>query len=340
MAAGKSNLLKTGLFVLISGVLVYFVFRNTHFEDIKMGIVNADLTWLLVSMCIAIFSHLFRALRWNLALEPLGYTINNRRSFYAVMIGYLVNLATARGGEIARCAIINQTDKVPINVLIGTVITERIIDLICLILAIVAAFLLQTELIGGFLDVYLLQPLLSKGYMGALVIAMVVFGFAFMVWLVTANAGRNLLIKLPFGAAIVNTLNGFVQGLSSVAKIKRPVLFIAYSLGIWLCYWMMTYSLFFCFDFTSNFSPVVGLTALVFASIGMIVPAPGGAGALALVIIGMENIYGLTNSNAQLVSTMSISANIILIIIVGITSLLMLGFERKKNTKNELDSNP
>jgi len=246
------------------------------------------------------------------------------------MIGYLVNLATARGGEIARCAIINQTDKVPLNVLIGTVITERIIDVICLVLAILFAFLLQMELLGGFLDVYLIQPLLAKGLIGILLIAVVIMGFVFVIWLVTAEAGRKLLVKLPFGTAIINTLNGFVQGLSSISKIKQPILFIAYSLGIWICYWMMTYSLFFCFDFTSHFSPVVGLTALVFASIGMIVPAPGGAGALALVIIGMENIYGLSNSNAKLVSTMSLSANIILIIIIGITSLLLLGFERKK----------
>ncbi len=333
MAEGNKGYLKTTIFVAISIVLIFLAFRNTDFYQIKEGLANANLIWLFVSICIAVVSHLFRALRWNLALEPLGYKINDRRSFYSVMIGYIVNLATARGGEIARCAVINQTDKVPINILIGTVITERIIDLVCLMLAILGAFIFQSELLGGFLVDHLINPILSKGIFGIIIIAILIFGMLGTIWLVSTDKGRNLLSKLPFGQKIIAMLNGFIEGLLSIRKIKRPFLFIAYSLGIWFCYWMMTYAVFFCFDFTAHFSIIVGLTALVFASIGMIVPAPGGAGALAVVILGMESIYGLSNADATLISTASLSANIILVVLLGSASLILIAFERKKLSK-------
>ena len=133
-------------------------------------------------------------------------------------------------------------------------------------------------------------------------------------------------------------LNGFVEGLSSIAKIKRPKLFILYTIGVWVCYWLMTYAVFFCFDFSSDLSPIVGLTALIFASIGMIVPAPGGMGALALVIAGLTSIYGFTEVNATLISSTSLAANILLVTTVGIFSLLLLAIERKKYSLNEKPS--
>jgi len=326
----RSSAIKTALFVGISILLIYLAFRNTNFDEIRKGLQNANLIWLFISICIAVVSHSFRALRWNLAVQPLGYSINNWRSFYSVMIGYLFNLVTARGGEVARCAVINQTDKVPINVLIGTVITERVLDLCCLIIAIFFAFILQIDLLGGFLMDYLIQPIISKGIFGIIVLFVLASIFVFLLWLVSAKNGRNFFAKLPMGKKILNTLDGFLSGLMSIKNLKQPLLFVFYTLGIWICYWMMTYSVFFCFDFTSGFMPIVGLTALVFASIGMIVPAPGGAGALALVIIGMENIYGLSNANAKLISSASLSANIILVVILGSISLLMIAIEKRK----------
>lgn len=334
--------IKTGIFVLLSIALLYFVFRSLDDpekkEQILQGLNNANWFWLFVSMAIALLSHLFRALRWDLVVEPMGYTIKNTRSFYAVMVGYLVNVATARGGEIARCAIINQTDKVPLNILIGTVITERLVDLACLMIIILTAFLFQTELLGGFLMTNLIEPILSKGFMGIAILSMVILGFLFIVWLVTNSKGRNLLLKLPFGKKIVDTLNGFVEGLSSIAKLKRPKLFFLYTAGVWVCYWLMTYAVFFCFEFSSNYPPIVGLTALIFASLGMIVPAPGGMGALALVIAGLTSIYGFSEVNATLISSTSLAANIILVSTVGIFSLLLLAIERKKYSLNEKSS--
>ncbi|MDB4347259.1 flippase-like domain-containing protein [Bacteroidia bacterium] len=343
MAGFQKKHIKTVVFILLSVVLLYLVFRSINDpekkEQILTGLNNANWFWLFVSIGIAIFSHLFRALRWDIAVEPMGYKIKNSRAFYSVMIGYLVNLATARGGEIARCAIISQTDKIPINVLIGTVLTERLVDLICLIIVILTAFAFQSEILGEFLMDNLINPLLSLGWLGILVFVIGIGGFLFLTWLVSSTKGRALLMKLPMGKKIVDTLNGFVEGLSSIAKLKRPKLYFLYTLGIWVCYWLMTYAVFFCFDFSSDRGPIVGLTALIFASIGMIIPAPGGMGALAVVIAGLTSIYGFSEIDATLISSTSLSANIILIATIGTFSLLMLAIERRKYGLNDKTDN-
>lgn len=326
--------IKSVLFILLSIALLFFVFKSLNDPEKKkqilLGLENANWFWLFVSMGIAVFSHLFRALRWDIVVEPMNYSIKNSRSFYSVMVGYLVNIATARGGEIARCAIISDTEKIPVNVLIGTVITERIVDLICLVLVILTAFLFQTELLGGFLMENLIQPILSLGLGGVIFLAVGIFAMVFLFWLVGSKKGRDLLLRLPFGKKIVDLLNGFVEGLSSISKLKRPKLFILYTLGIWICYWLMTWVVFFCFDFSSDYGPIVGLTALIFASLGMIVPAPGGMGALAIVILGLTSIYGFSEVDATLLSSTSLAANIIMITVVGVFSLIMLGVERRK----------
>lgn len=334
MKRSTSKRIKSILFILLSVLLLYLVFRSLNDpkqkEQIIMGLQNAHWFWLVVSMLIAVLSHLFRALRWDIVVEPMNYKIKNSRSFYAVMVGYLVNIATARGGEIARCAIIAETDRIPLNVLIGTVITERIVDLICLVIVILTAFLFQTELLGGFLLDNLINPILSLGVTGVIVLILAVLFIVLLFWLVGSKKGRDTLMQLPFGKRIVDLLNGFVEGLSSISKLKRPRLFLLYTAGIWICYWFMTYVVFFCFDFSSSFGPIVGMTALIFASLGMIVPAPGGMGALAVVILGLTTIYGFSEVNATLISSTSLAANIIMITIVGIFSLIMLGVERRK----------
>lgn len=334
MAGFKKKHIKTVVFALLSAALLYFVFRSLNDpekkEQLLTGLQNANWFWLLVSICIAIFSHLFRALRWDIAVEPMGYKIKNSRAFYSVMVGYLVNLATARGGEIARCAIISESDKVPLNVLIGTVLTERLVDLICLILVILTAFAFQSDILGGFLMENLINPLLDKGLFGIIVFVVGIGGFIFLTWLVSSSKGRGMLMRLPMGKKIVDTVNGFVEGLSSIAKLKRPKLYFLYTVGVWVCYWLMTYAVFFCFDFSSDRGPIVGLTALIFASIGMIIPAPGGMGALAVVIAGLTSIYGFTEIDATLISSTSLAANIILIAVVGTLSLVMLAVERRK----------
>jgi len=339
MAGLAKKHIKSAVFILLSVALLYFVFKSLNDPETKeqlvTGLKNANWFWLFISICIATLSHFFRALRWDIAVEPMGYKIKNSRAFYSVMIGYLVNLATARGGEIARCAIINQTDKVPLNVLIGTVLTERLVDLICLILVILTAFAFQSEILGDFLMDKLINPLMDKGVLGITILAIAILGFLFLTWLVSSVKGRALLMKLPFGKKIVDTLNGFVEGLSSIAKLKRPKLYFVYTLGVWLCYWFMTYTVFFCFDFSSGFGPIVGLTALIFASIGMIIPAPGGLGALLIVREGLTSIYGFKEVDATLIASTSLAANIILVSVIGTLSLVLLAIERRKYGLND-----
>ncbi len=144
------SVLKFLLFAVIGAVLLYFAFRNQNMGKMFNDLAQADFKWILLSMCCGVLAHLSRAIRWNLLLEPLNYRANRANSFFAVMIGYLVNYTIPRSGEVTRCAVLSRTDKVPVNVLVGTVLVERIFDLIIMMGVVVLTFLVQFDLLDNF----------------------------------------------------------------------------------------------------------------------------------------------------------------------------------------------
>lgn len=122
-----------------------------------MAVQSANLGWLAAAVVFMLSAHWLRGARWTMLTEPAGYSLNKRRSFYSVMIGYLVNVATSRGGEIARCALSSKSEKAPVELLIGTVVTERIVDFIMLFMVCVAALITQFQYIYAFLNLSLIH---------------------------------------------------------------------------------------------------------------------------------------------------------------------------------------
>ena len=111
---------------------------------------QVDLTWVYLSIGLSFLSHFVRAYRWNLLLEPLGYDLKSGRTFLAVMVGYLANFIVPRMGEISRCGILQKTDNVPISTGIGSVVTERIIDVLCLLVVILITLSLEFDMLSEF----------------------------------------------------------------------------------------------------------------------------------------------------------------------------------------------
>ena len=119
--------------------MFYYVYDKTNWNQTFSSIKNVNIAWLSFAIVWLISSHVIRAIRWNMLTKPSGYDLNIRRSFYAVMIGYIVNTATSRGGEIARCATASKSEKAPVDFLIGTVITERIVDMLIMSVSVFCA---------------------------------------------------------------------------------------------------------------------------------------------------------------------------------------------------------
>jgi uncharacterized protein (TIRG00374 family) len=252
----------------------------------------ADKTWLLLMALVAMCSHVVRAERWRMLIEPVSVKPKLSNSFFSLMVGYLVNLVIPRGGEVSRCYNLYKLDKTPVELSFGTVVVERIIDLMCLLLLISVSFIIESEKLFAFIDTLPLGTGGSSRLTTVLMIlgGLIVLGLLF-VWFVKKNKKLNAFVR--------KTWLGFREGLLSVFKLKNKGLFIFYSLLIWTLYFVMSYTVIMAFPETKHlgFSAVLSLFAI--GSIAMAAPLPGGTGSYhVLVPQGLVFLYHIPMADA------------------------------------------
>jgi len=205
------RILKYLLFLGLAGLLLYWAFKGQDLTKMAQSVKNANPFWILASVIACLLAHVFRALRWNMLIKPLGYAPSAKNSFYAVMIGYLANLAVPRMGEVSRCGVLKKSDGIPVTPLIGTVFTERLSDLAMLLSITALTLLLEFERIATFMYQYgwlRVKPLLS----GTLFLGLVLFlGMLYFL--------KPLLKK--WLRPLTDTLNSFKSGLLSFKMIPN-----------------------------------------------------------------------------------------------------------------------
>ena len=298
-------------------------------DDIK----HANFLWILVAMCCGILAHASRALRWNLLLKPLGYRANNWNTFYAVMIGYFSNNLVPRLGEVTRCAALAKTDKIPIEKLIGTVFIERVIDLIITMIVTLFIFISQFELLNGFLNDSI-YPMMNSGGSGNNLkfILAGIFIFGALVLFILRNKIKNLTIYKKLATLIA----GFADGIKSVLKLEKPLLFIAHSIFIWTMYFAMAYFTFFSFAPTAHLGYQAGLIVLFLGTVAIILPIPGGIGVYhKLVGLGMV-LFGVSENDGLTYATISHATQMIMIFVIGLISMVLISNKLRKPIKDVL----
>lgn len=313
-------------------MLLWFAFRGQNLQDIFDELKSANYSWVFISVLVSIVAHYFRALRWNLLIKPLGYSPSSSNTFHAVMIGYLANLAVPRMGEVSRCGILNRTDKVPLNSLIGTVIIERIIDVVFMLGILAFSIFIQYQEIFEFIKVNILSGFLKKipNTSSILILLGVLIIFGLLFFQVLKKYHQSFL-KFKFYQKIMNLLIGFKEGILSVIKMDKKGLFIFYSFMIWLLYILSTYFCYFAISATSNLSFVSAIFIMAVGGIGMSAPVQGGIGAFeASVQMGLL-VYGIEASNGLSYATLSHGAQILSILLVGSISLIYIFVKYRKN---------
>lgn len=303
------------LAVVVFGYIGYKIDWNNTWQSVK----NANLPLILLAACTMIFAHFIRAYRWNMLTQTNGYTLNVRRSFYSVMIGYLVNTATSRGGEVVRCAMTAKSEKTPVEILIGTVITERIIDLFSLIFMFLVCLLLQFQEMFGFVNTQVFIPL--KNNLIWVVLCLAIGIFLLWIW-------KKYQVKKPKNEA--SFLQKLLNGMNSIFLIKNPFKFIFLSLLIWFCYWFSLYFQLESLEITQHLTPGNALGILIFSAIGIIIPVPGGAGAWGPIAYGMTFIYHLNQNNAESFGIFTIAFSILLQVVIGGVCYGLLFYEMQK----------
>lgn len=262
-------------------------------------------------------------------MKPMGYKTGFWNVFMSLMIGYFANLAIPRLGEVTRCGFLAKYESVPFQKGFGTVIAERAFDLLCYIVLFFLNLLLQYDVLAGYVNEKIYQPLaqkftfIGKGYLLysaiAAVLLVVVLFFLF----------RHKLEKYKLYKKIAGIIKDFIDGLKSLTKIKQPGLFLIYTLGIWILYFLMTYLCFFSISGMAGLSMLSALSVLVLGTIGIMV-VQGGVGIYPAIVAETLVLYGAVSTKAYALGWLIWSAQTVALIIAGIASLIILPLVNKQ----------
>ncbi len=281
-----------------------------------------------VTFTMGLLAIVSRGLRWLILLEPMGYSASGFRAVCSVAFGYLANTFVPRSGEVARCAALNSTDDIPVNKLLGTVITERVVDFIMLFIFMSVALLTNLDAVISLLGKIKLPegPTIQK-----LIIA---FGLLIIVVLVLSRSNKS---DNPIQKKISEFIIGIGQGIKSVLSMKHRTAFIFHTFFIWIMYFLMSYVLYKSMKGSSGIDIFDSLWVMVSGGFGMVFPAPGGIGSyqwavtLGFESLGYDRLVGVSVGNVVWIT------QTIMVIISGAVGYIFLTAYRfsLKKTKSE-----
>lgn len=323
MRNGIKVFLKYSISLAVAVGLFWYLYKDIDFSDMLARFREADLRWIYLSIALSFLSHFVRAYRWNLLLEPLGYNLKAGRTFLAVMVGYLANFVVPRMGEISRCGILHKTDHVPVSKGFGSVVTERLIDVLCLFIVILITLSLEFEKLGSFFLNLISQKTdgISPNNNIWFIIAILVIVFALSFLLLKRNHKKLQRNKLFL--KISSFLRQLVEGILSIRKLKKGPQFIASTIFMWVLYFLMTYVVIFSIEETSQLSVTAGFTMLVLGGIGMATPVQGGIGAFHYLMSAGLLLYGITEEDGIFFALLLHTTNSVAIMVLGLISFFI-----------------
>ncbi|MGE0088503.1 MAG: lysylphosphatidylglycerol synthase transmembrane domain-containing protein [Bacteroidales bacterium] len=323
------------IFLSIGLILLYFAFKGIDFNSLLNDLKSANYSWVALSLVFAFFAYMSRAYRWKLLIEPLNYNPPFKNVFYAVMVGYLANLAFPRIGEITRCGSLTKSDKIPIDSLIGTVIIERAIDMVVLLLLLFIIFVAKIEYFGSFIKENIFIPIYNK------FINAVDFPFYYWILIIAVIAGfvgifyyfRKKLKRVKVIHKFRKLLRGVFAGIKTVTKMRNRWEFLLHTIIIWVMYFFMTYVVVYAIPATESLKPIDGLFLLVIGGLGMAAPVQGGIGAFHWIVSSGLLLYDITKTDGLVFATIQHESQVFMVLILGTLSLLMLFLNSRRKKK-------
>ncbi len=318
--------------------MLYLAFKGVAFDTLLDDLKNANYYWVLLSLLFAFVGYVSRAYRWRLLIEPLNYNPPVKNVFYALMLGYLANFAFPRIGEISRCGSLTKSDKIPMDSLIGTVLIERAIDMIVLLLLLFVVFIAKIESFGVFIKENVLIPL-SRKFINTVDFS--IYYWLLIVVIIATTIGLSYYFRKRFKRVkiiikIRKIIRGVISGVKTVTKMRSRSAFLFHTVVIWSMYFLMTYVVIFSIPATHGLKPIDGLFLLVIGGLGMAAPVQGGIGAFHWIVTMALSLYGITREEGLVFATIQHESQAILVIILGAFSILMLFINSRRKRKNNL----
>jgi len=331
----RKGILQTSKFIAflaVGIVLLWFAFRDVNFNRLAADLKEADYSWLLLSVLFGLIAYVSRARRWILLVNPLGFHPSLRNAFYALMTGYLANLTLPRIGEITRCVALGKKENIPVDQLIGTVVVERTIDFLSLMLIMIFLIITSGEQISLFLKESILVPIQQEIFS--------MFGFTWIIWVILLFLlivalfliirYKKRLRKIRFFSKIFDLARGIINGLKTITNLKRKWEFVLLTVFIWINYTLMTWVVVFSIESTSSLTLRDSIFLLVIGGLAMSAPVQSGLGAFHYIISrGLLFVKSIPLEDGLVYALLTHESQLIFVAIIGTISFFII-FRRQK----------
>ena len=316
---------------VLGGSILYWMYRDMDFNEIRDVMLHQmRWEWMILSFVPGVLAQVFRALRWRQSLEPLGERPRVSSCIHAIFLSYASSLVVPRSGEFLRCGVLTREDGTPFSKALGTVVTERAVDIVMMLLLFLVVFMLQIPVFKEFFSTtgVSFQSVMAR-YTSTGIFVTLLCGVCALVLMAV------LWHRLVFSHKVRDVMHGLAEGLLSIKKIRNIPLYIIYSVGIWVAYFFHYYLTFFCFNFTENLGMMAALVSFCVGTVAVIVPTPNGAGPWHFAVKTiLTKSYGLAETSANIFALIVHTVQTLLLVVLGMYSMLALMWHKRNKRKD------
>ncbi|MGQ0829911.1 MAG: lysylphosphatidylglycerol synthase transmembrane domain-containing protein [Bacteroidota bacterium] len=333
MKTKASQIIQYFLLLSIGLYLSWLFFKGLNMEELREVMSTGNFSWFYLVMLVSLLTYIIRVLRWQMLIRAIGYESKFLHTFSALSISYFVSFVVPRLGEVTRCLSVKKHSNIPFMELLGTVIIERVVDIISLLIVLLLTIILQFDQTIGFFKENIFRPFydhilvkLNDGDNKTILILFVLLLTGFLI----VYFRKKIALHSP--KFVHQIIKGFKEGLISVSKLEQKKLFIFYTFSIWVCYFFMTYFWFLIFKETSALGWGACLTIICIGTIGRSVPIQGaGMGAYHFLVQKVVMLYGISGLFGKTLATLIHGGQTIFTFAMGLVGLVIFFLNYWKN---------
>lgn len=311
---------------MLGGLILWWMYRDFDWKGLWVALDGGmDWTWMWLSMPFGVLAQVLRALRWRQSLEPLGERPRLSSCMNAVFLSYASSLVVPRVGEVLRCGVLKRCDGTSFTKALGTVVTERMVDSLVMLLLSALTVLLQLRVFGVFFQ----ETGMSFGALagrfsaaGYWVTGICLFVLLVFLWFMAK--------RLEWFSHTRSLLQNITDGILSLRGIRRMPLYVFYSLGIWIAYFLHFYLTFYSFSYTADLGVMSALIAFVVGSFAVLVPTPNGAGPWHFAVKTVLVLYGVSEADGVMFVLIVHTLQTLLVVLLGLYAGVALACARRR----------
>ena len=325
------SILKYSAVSVLTLVLLYLAFRGMDWNAFVDGLRSCNYWWILAAMAAGVFGTVLRGLRWRLLLLPIDSRVRRVDCCNAYAVCYLSNIAVLRSGELVRCGMIADSSKVPFKDSLGSVMVERVWDILVSALMLIAMFFLTP--FGGFMVEHLWNPFVASFTTKTLFL---IIGLVVLLVLATLPIIRYMerIRRSRIGGKVIDFIKGMFNGVKAAFKMKHGFLFIFYTFLVQLLYWLEVVFVIQAFPAVSHLTGMDALFIMMLGLVGWAIPVQGGFGAYHVIVsMALVPIYGIDQQTSLVFATISHEAQIVQMIVFRLAALAFTVYLRNRRQK-------